>query len=321
MVFLGIGCSLLGLVVLAQTPDKPVQRTFRAGSIANFGVELRVRSEVGGQKATTIGSKTYVQPVSEWVEQRLAWQASRRVESVAGDGSAQTQEELDNFSDAESSSDDSADTHKLLDALAISMKPWEASRTLRYREAPAGQISGLGPDAAPPLDEAGPRVLTAWLLRALRPTAVLPAHPLLFNQSWQEPRTVPFAEWSNTSGSESGEWLGDDAGRKPRGEPTVQLLATDEISGSVTAGSEKPAEGSATAHFHAESLSTLALDDLRLTSASRSAVREITWTLAPVEGLSTPPQFQGRLSVEIRIQACDETPCTYIGHAVGGSGR
>src|ERR1017187_8113894 len=74
----------------------------------------------------------------------------------------------------------------------------------------------------------------------------------------------------------------------------------------------KARRGSATAYFHAESLSTLALDDLRLITASRSATRDIVWTLAPVEGLAKPPRYRGRLFVEISIQVCDENPCTVI---------
>ena len=131
---------------------------------------------------------------------------------------------------------------------------------------------------------------------------------------------VEFPEWSTTAGSESGEWMGAPTGIRQRGEPTVKLQTTQEVSGVVTGGTEKPSEGSATAHFHAESLSTLALDDLRLMSAARSAIRDIFWILAPVEGLAKPPQYRGRLFVEISIQVCDEIPCTDIrGNSGGGS--
>jgi hypothetical protein len=148
----------------------------------------------------------------------------------------------------------------------------------------------------------------------------LPAHPLALGEHWQEPRVVQFAEWTGTSGSESGEWLPIPAGIRQRGEPTVKLQTTQEIAGNVTSGPEKPAEGSATAHFHAESLSSLALGDLRLMSAARSATRDILWTLAPVEGLEKPTQYRGRLFVEISIQVCDETPCS-MANGNSGSGN
>jgi hypothetical protein len=309
--------ALSSALVGGQT--QPALHTFQATRIANFRVELRVRSEVEGQKLTTIGARTYVQPVTAWVEQDLAWQAVRRVISIDTDGSAQIEEKLSNFSDSTTSSnntttsDENTDAKKLLGDLESALNPWKIPRTLQYHETRAGQTSRMSADAAPPIDESGPRVLTAWLLRALRPTTALPARPLAYGAHWQEPRVVQFSEWTHTSGSESGEWLAEPAEVRRRGEPSVRLQTTQEISGAVTAGAEKPAEGSATARFHAESLSTLALDDLRLMTAARSAVREIVWTLAPVEGLAKPPEYRGRLFVEISIQSCDENPCTMAG--------
>ncbi len=287
-----------------------------------FQVELRIRSEVEGQKPTTIGAKTYVEPVSQWVEQRLTWMDERRVVSTGADGAAEIEERLANFSDAADSSGSDPDTKKLLDALKKAIRPWETARTLHYRETRAGQITGLDVGAAPPLEEQAPRVLTAWLLRALRPTAPLPAHPLVYNQSWEEPRAVQFAEWRGTTGSESGEWIGETSGARAQEDPAVQLHTTQEIAGTVAGGNEKPGEGAAQAHFHAESLSTLALEDLRLMSATRSGLREIVWTLAPVEGLASPPKFRGRLLAEVHIKSCDESPCTDHGDGnAGGAGR
>lgn len=309
------GCCILGVASLALGQTKQLTREFRARSAATFRVELRVRSEVEGQKPATIGAKTYLQPVSLWVEQKIIWQAERRIVSITEDGSAEIEESLDGFSNIEAASTENSETQKLLEALAAAVKRWETPRVLRYRESSGGKISGLPADAGPPLDELSPRVLTAWLLRGLRPTSNLSAHPLVFHQPWHEPRAVAFAEWAPASGSESGEWLEDADALRRQGEPTVMLQETQEISAPVVTGAEKPAEGSARAHFHAESLSTLALDDLRLMQATRSAAREIVYTLAPVDGLAAPPQFRGRLLVEIRIQHCDETPCTLTSDA------
>ena len=85
---------------------------------------------------------------------------------------------------------------------------------------------------------------------------------------------MQFVEWSGTTGSESGEWLGATAALRAQNEPAVQLHTTQEIAGTVTAGNEKPTEGTAQAHFHSESLSTLALEDLRLLGATRSRARD-----------------------------------------------
>jgi len=302
------GLAALGFAAFGGQGTAPA-RTFRAGSEATFRVELTVRSELEGSKTSTVGGNAYVQPVSGWVEEKLAWSARRRIASIDADGAAEITEELSAFSDQDSAAGESADSKKMLDDLGAGVKQWETQRTLHYRETPSGEISGLGVEAAPPVGEPGPRILTAWLLRALRPTTALPAHPIVYDRPWQEQRAVRFAEWTDASGSESGEWLAGSADFRARGEAAVQLHATQEISAKVTAGGEKPTEGTATANFHAESLSTLALEDLRLRDAQRSAVREVVWKLAPVAGLAQPPEFRARLMLEIRIQSCDETPC------------
>jgi hypothetical protein len=295
-------------LVRAQT--QPILRTFQQKSISVYRINLRLRTEIEGQKPNPIGTKTFLQPISIWLEQNISWQTTRAITSIDPDGSAEIEEKLSNFASTTSASDESAETKKLQSDLEFALDKWTTPKTLQYRETQSGQISKLTSESAPPVDESSPRVLTAWLLRALRPTAALPARPLNLGEHWQEPRVVQFAEWSAITGSEAGEWLAPPAGVRQRGEPTIKLQTTQEITGTVSSGAEKPAEGSAAAHFHAESLSTLALDDLRLMSASRSATRDILWTLAHVEGLEKSPQYRGRLFVEISIQVCDETPCT-----------
>jgi hypothetical protein len=304
---------------LVDAQSGPILRTFRQESISTFRVNLRIRTEIEGQKPNPIGTKTFMQPISTWLEQNISWQTTRTIASIGSDGSAEIEEELSNFSARTTTSDESAEAKKLQTDLDSALSKWIAPRTLQYLETKSGQISKLTAEAIPPVDESSPRILTAWLLRALRPTTTLPARPLNLGEHWQEPRVVQFAEWTASTGSEAGEWLAPPAGVRQRGEPTIKLQTTQEITGTVTSGAEKPAEGSAVAHFHAESLSTLALDDLRLMSASRSATRDILWTLGPVEGLEKPPQYRGRLFVEISIQVCDETPCVMPNSNPGGS--
>jgi hypothetical protein len=316
-----ISISLSAILAHAQAQSQPALRTFQQNRISAFRTTLRIRTEIEGQKPAPIGAKTFLQPVSTWIEQNLSWQTIRRIISVNADGTANVEEKLTNFSVSATTSDESTDTKKLLADVETALNKWDSERTLQYKETRSGQISGLTTDSVPPVDESSPRVLTAWLLRALRPTTTLPARPLTFGEHWQEPRAVQFAEWSAITASESGEWLAPLSGVRPRGEPTIKLQTTQEITGTVTGGAEKPAEGNAAAHFHAESLNTLALDDLRVMSASRSATRDILWTLAPVEGLEKPPQYRGRLFVEISIQVCDETPCTMVGGNSGSGNR
>jgi hypothetical protein len=316
-IFLLIAAS----TTLTRAQTQPILRTFQKNNTAAFRVNLRIRTEIEGQKPNPLGTKTFLQPISTWLEQNISWQTTRTITSIDSDGSAEIEEKLSNFSATTATSDESAETKMLQSDLESTLNKWAAPKTLQYRETRSGQVSKLTADSVPPVDESSPRVLTAWLLRALRPTSALPPRPLNLGEHWQEPRVVQFAEWTATAGSEAGYWLAPPAGVRLRGDPKIKYPTTQEITGTVTSGAEKPAEGSATAHFHAESLSTFALDDLRLMSANRSATRDILWTLAPVEGLEKPPQYRGRLFVEISIQVCDETPCNISNGNPGGSSR
>lgn len=315
--------ALSAILVHAQTQSEPALRNFQKNKITTFRTTLRIRTEIEGQRPSSFGVKTFLQPVSAWLEQNISWQSSRKIISINPNGSAEIEEQLSNFVSTTTASDENKneETKKLAADAESDLAKWTIAKTLRYRESTSGQISGITADSVPPVDESAPRVLTAWLLRALRPTTALPARPLNFGEHWQEPRAVQLAEWTSTTASEAGEWLAPPPGTRQRGEPTVKLQTTQEITGKVISGAEKSAEGNAAAHFHAESLSTLALDDLRLMSTSRSATRDILWTLAPVEGLEKPPQYRGRLFVEISIQVCDETPCTITSGNSANSNR
>ena len=307
---------------LTYAQSQPALRNFAKNKITTFRTTLRIRTEIEGQKPSSYGAKAFLRPISTWLEQNVSWQSTRKIISVNPDTSAEIEEQLTNFTSGTAASDETenSETKKLAGDAEAALSKWTVARTLRYRESTSGQIAGITAEAVPPVDESAPRVLTAWLIRALRPTTALPARPLNFGEHWQEPRAVQFAEWTATSASEAGDWLAP-VGVRQRGEPTIKLQTTQEIIGTVSSGAEKSAEGNAAAHFHAESLSTLALDDLRLMSASRSATRDILWTLAPVEGLEKPPQYRGRLIVEISIQVCDETPCTITSGNPANSNR
>src|SRR5580704_3429165 len=111
-------CLCIAVAVTASHGQrKPPERTFKTGNGPAFHIELSVRSEVEAQKTETVGAKTYVEPFSEWVEQKLEWQAQRRVVSISTDGTAEIEEALSDFSDGQSSSVDNPETRRLLDAL------------------------------------------------------------------------------------------------------------------------------------------------------------------------------------------------------------
>lgn len=295
---------LLLFVALVAAPsvraqEKPLQRGFVAGSAHRYRVHLSVRSELEGQHTEKIGAKTYVTPFTRFAEGTISWQAARRVVSVAPE-SAEIEELLEQFSavEAQAGTQEAAEVQRLLGALRGTLQKWGEPRTLRYRESVTGQVQGVSPLGVPLLDEPAPQLLTPWLLRALRPAAALPAQPVQFGKGWQEPRAVQLPNWSDVQGTESGEWLevADSA------EPATRLHIVQQISGKVISGADHRPEGTAEGRFHAESLAVVSLTDGRLLSATRSAMREITWVLAPVEGLPEPPRFRGRLSVQVRIE-------------------
>jgi len=288
----------------AQPVETKLECTFAAGATAQYRIQLTVRSELQGEQPETIGAKTYVRPFSRTAERRVEWRATRHILSVSAEGAADLEELLDDFgaASAPSSSPADADAKKLDQSLESVIGKWIApgSRTLRYRETSTGQLSGLSPDAVPALDEASPPLLALWLLRALRPATALPARPVQFDVRWQEPRTAKLDGWTNVQGYESGEWLVAPGVT----EPAAQLLISQQITGAVMSGPEKPPEGHAEGRFQGESLATLSLNDGSLLAATRSASREITWTLAPVAGLDHPPQFRARLSAQVEIEEC-----------------
>jgi hypothetical protein len=302
--FLTAVCLLLWGAPAAQQPA--LQRTFAAGATCQYRVRLVVRTEVEGQRPVKIGVQTYAEPFSRAAEAQLEWQATRRVVSLNADGTANIEETLSQFSSVQATptpEEDDPEAQKLADALGEALRRWVGSgnagagpRILSYVESRAGGLSALRPDAVPFLDEAPPLLLTPWLLRALRPAATLPAQPIRFDQRWQEPRAVELQNWRNAQGVESGEWL--PALESP--ESAVRLHVVQQIAGGVAAGPDKPQEGTAEGRFHGESLVTLSLMDAHVMTATRSAVREITWTL-PAPGLPEAPRFRGRMTVQVEI--------------------
>jgi hypothetical protein len=292
-----------------------LERTFTAGSTSQYRIQVSVRTELEGQQPETIGAKTYVHPFARSAERRIAWRSTVHILSVGSDGAADMEETLNDFSSSTSDASPPGDAEaaKLTKALEEMSADWTTpeTRIFRYRELRAGQLLGLESTGVPSIVEASPPLLTLWLLRALRPVVVLPARPISIGDHWQEPRAVSLEGWAEVKGTENGEWLepAHAVYSAADAEPAVRLLVIQQIQGKIAAGPEKPPEGAADGRFHAESLATLSLSDGHVLAATRSATREITWTLAPVPGLDRPPEFHARLSVQIEIEEC-HGPCT-----------
>lgn len=316
-------CGGLLLAAATWAQEKPLARDFSVGATSRYRIQLKVRSELEGSRPIPIGAKTYVAPFSRSAEGQLSWRASRHVVAVGADGTAEMEETLDEFGGVqvgESGADE--ESKKLREAISRDLERWQpgAPLTLRYRETRAGQLLGLAPEGVPTLEEDSPRLVSLWLLRALRPTVALPPVPLRFGERWQEPRAAQLSNWTGVRGWESGEWLE----ALHSSEPAARLHVVQQISGTVILSAGRMPEGAAPSaapanvegRFHSESLNNLSLADARLLGATRAAAREIVWTLPPVEGLPERPQFRGRLSVEVQIEACSEAPCLSPGGAV-----
>jgi len=284
--------------------NQPLQVIFASGATSEFRIQLSVTAHLDGEQTETIGAKTYVAPFAREVKSILNWRVQIRVISASADG-AEIEETLQNFSATPAEIPAGPESARMAEALNDALAGWSQDRTIRYRETPSGAALGVPSEAAPALDEQSPAVLTAWLLRALRPAAVLPARPVLLNDHWQDARSVALPNWSGATGWESGQWLAAASDSKLM----VRLDDVQQISATVTAGAEKPPEGAADASFRGESLSTIALEGGRLVGATRSAARTIVWPLTPAAGLSDPPRFSSRLAVEIEIENCDDTVC------------
>ncbi len=293
----------------AQEGAPVLVRAFMAGDVQHYRVTLTVRSEVDGHRPVRVGLQTLAEPFNDTAEASLSWKVTRTVMTVEEDSSAQVEESLYSFSPPAASSPQvgSGPARALTDALTA----WagQATSPLRYREAPTGQLQGLGAEAAPVLDE-GPPVLTLWLRRALRPTASLPSHPPREGEHWTEPRAVHLPPWSNVQGSETGAWL---AGPRPELSVVklINLHVTQQISGDAPASTaeSESALGPGQGRFHAESLNTLVHLGAplyggygALYAATRSASREVTRAIEGVHGFSEPPVFRARVSVTVRIE-------------------
>jgi hypothetical protein len=296
--------ALLAAIAAAQE-DAPLRRAFSAGAEQRYVVFLHLTAELKGQRPEQIGARQYVQPFANSAAYEVSWRATRRVLAPAANELVEIEEMLDEFAGVSGVTLSGAEGQEMIDALRQALELWSRPQTLRYRETSAGQLLGLRSEAAPALGENSPPVVTLWLLRALRPTAALPPHPVRFGRKWQEPRAVEFKEWSGITGIESGEWL--EAPSSPG--PAVRLHITQQIIGRIAAGADWKEAGEASARFYAESLHTLALDDTRLLSAERSASREISWELKNVPGLAEPQRFRARVSVQVQIDDCRNDPC------------
>ena len=285
-----------GALVFSPAQEKPLTRTFLDGSVETFQVEVSMQVDVRGVSTQSIGEKTYVTPTAHHAQVVLRWKASRRIVSVAGDGTAQIEETDTPYSaQCEGGSGADPDAQKLQQSLAEICSHLRAEQTLRYEERPDGLILDLPKDPALALDE-NPPLLTLWLRRNLRPSVILPALPFQPGARSQRP-----IRSSGMNGSETTEWVDSATGTSGATLHVLQELSWPEPaikSDFSNVGGQPPGKTT----FFADSNTVVSIEDGGVTNSTRTASRETKRILNPVEGLAQAPEFSSKLAVVITVR-------------------
>jgi hypothetical protein len=292
----------------------PLQRNFRAHEEREYGIQLKVHIELPDGALEIPEAKLPSDGAVRGVEVNASWQAAERISSVDTDGTAEVEETLSHFriDPAPDTGPAAVDLEGagLRRSLRANLEAWAtpAGRVIHYRETPSGKLARLDASSAPNLEEAREEALedaspavTEWLAEALRPAVVLPQAPMKVGDQWRQPLEIAWKGWSDIRAFESGEWL------KPTGANSgnaVSLLTSKQITARVTGTREKLTDGNARVTFHAESLATFSLWDGHTISATRSAVRDIARSLAPVAGSEHPAVVHRRLAVQVELREC-----------------
>src|SRR5215468_8445281 len=77
--------------------QKPLSRTFVAGSEERYQVTVIIRVETHGISTEKIREKTYVTPFTHEAQGQLSWRSTRKISSLHSDESAAIVETLDRF--------------------------------------------------------------------------------------------------------------------------------------------------------------------------------------------------------------------------------
>ena len=285
------------VVASAAAQEKPLARTFVAGTVETYRVRVTLQVDVHDVVTQTVGEKTYVRPSTHGAEALLDWTSTRKIDSVS-EGVAQITETLTPTpGQCERRRTSDPESQKLQDSLNEVCSLLKKGETLRYQERPDGLIRDLPADSTPSLGEESPPLLTLWLRRSLRPSLIFPPLPFHPGARSQRPIVAP----SGMSGSETTEWIDAGADSPAASLHVVQELSWPEPpgkSGFSNVGGQAPGKTT----FFADSSTTVSLLDGSVTNATRTASRETKRVLNLVEGLPQPPEFSSKLTIVITIR-------------------
>jgi hypothetical protein len=294
------GCALCGFAALVAAQEKPLRRSFQAGAVESFRVEVSLRTEIRGVKAETIGAKTYVKSSVQAAEGTLRWTAVRRVERVDEAGFAVIEESLERpAGDCPTAVAGEEESPALRAAMEKFCGSWKGPRDLHYREGNDGLMRDYPKGESAGFEEMGCSLIELWSRHALRPSAILPAGPLRIGERHEKKSPANLPGMSRGESSETTEWLA--AARGAAVVLHVVQHVTNQNDGTGGAQHDGHARQPDWDTFFAESLATLSTLDGSLSDATRSASCAAARILDPVEGLPEPPRFSFKLSVTVTI--------------------
>ncbi len=299
--------AALFFVALALSPvcpalaqEKPLTRSFVAGTEERYQITVTIHAETHGISTEKIGEKTYATPFTRQADGQISWRSVRQVSSLKQDDSAVILETLDRFQatcekDLNSKTFDAALQKSVQDACTS----WQNLSQMNYEEEKSGLIRGL-PEPVGQLIGADSTLFLLWIRRAFRPSVILPKTPIRFGIRTEHNVTNSSANEGSPKGQESTEWL--EAASDP---PAATLHTSQDLTWTDTPRKSAPnyANGVPAKRqlFYADSLNTISLLDGSLLKASRSATRETKELLDPVPGLPDAPEFGSKLTITITI--------------------
>jgi len=284
----------------ATAQQKPLTRTFVAGTEERYQVTVTIRVETHGISTEKIGDKTYADTFTHEAKGQVNWRSTRKVSAVNADGAASLTEKLDRFQlscggDSEATTFYSALQQSVQRACAA----WQNLAEFNYQEETRGLVRGL-PESADNLIDSGSSLLSLWARHAFRPNVVFPKSPFHFGdraahriENFSPDRTKP-------EGEESLEWL-EASGEIPAATLHVSQNLTWVDSDGRNLAKNVGTRPDPRQLFYADSLNTISLLDGSLLKASRSATHETKSALDPVAGLPDAPIFGSKLTITVTI--------------------
>jgi hypothetical protein len=284
-----------------QSQQKPLTRTFIAGTEERYQFTANIRVETHGISTEKIGEKTYATPYAHEANGQISWRATRKISTVTADGVASISESLDQFRAACDAPSASANTAtELQKSIMDACENWQNFSQMNYKEEEFGLIRGL-PSTTGDLTGPDSPLLSLWLRRAFRPSVILPRTPIHFGEHAAHKISNPSGIAANPEGEEWMEWLEGST------EPPAAILHVAQNLSWVDSPKKKNASTitdnpNQRQLFYADSLNTISLLDGSLLKASRSATRETKEVLEPVPGLPDAPIFGSKLTITVTIQ-------------------